>query len=80
MLYLAKSSEEPGVYHGNNLPKFTKPFLSWVAICSMSLVHVLDREAAEGVFLTCTTLSGIEDATESWWSSHLSGVLTLNKT
>lgn len=52
MLYLAKSSEEPGVCRGNNLSKFTKPFLSWVATCSLTLIYILDRETAEGMFFT----------------------------
>lgn len=36
----------------------------------MSLIYSLVREVSEGV---------LEDVAESWWLSHLSGVLTLDK-
>lgn len=77
MLFLAKFCEMPGVCHGmNTLSQFTKPFHSWVATCSMSLIYILDGEVSEGMLLTCPS-SGLENVTESWWSSHLSRVLTL---
>lgn len=38
----------------NTLSQFTKPFRSWVATCSMSLIYILDGEVSEGMLLTCT--------------------------
>lgn len=36
----------------NTLSRFTKPFLSWVATRSMSLIYHLDRKVSEGMLVS----------------------------